>query len=271
MPRARFVLGRRPHRPHFAGLPRGRDLESERVDQLVALGRRQVHVIAHGQQIRDAAELLHQRASRDLGGVRREDELHPQIHHRVVQPLRRDAAGNQSPERLVAGSDLWRRIWRAKIRPPATDPVMLLGDIGEIEELRERARDGKGFLDGHLLEQPRQRGEVGVAAASRFLRQRADALDPIERRLAFLSPKRFPQQLPKQAHVVSQGFGQLVAHVLSSLTDCGCGSVPGARCRVLSAVLGASCRVRRTERCAPSTWHTAPHRAPGTKHQAPTR
>ena len=67
----------------------------------------------------------------------------------------------------------------AKIRAPATDPVMLLGDIGEIEELRERARDGKRFLDGHLLEQPRQRGEVGVAAAARFLRQRADALDPI--------------------------------------------------------------------------------------------
>ena len=99
-----------------------------------------------------------------------------------------------------------------KIRTPSADPVMLLGDIGEVEELRERARDGKRFLDGHLLEQPRQRGEVGVAAASRFLRQRAHALHAIEGRLAFLSPKRFAQQLPKQAHVVSQGFGQLVAH-----------------------------------------------------------
>jgi hypothetical protein len=90
---------------------------------------------------------------------------------------------------------------------------MLLGDVGEIEELRERARDGQRFLDGHLLEQPRQRGEVGVAAAARFLRQRTDALHAIEGRLAFLSPKRFAQQLPKQAHVVSEGFGQLVAHV----------------------------------------------------------
>jgi len=84
---------------------------------------------------------------------------------------------------------------------------MLLGDIGEIEELRERARDGKRLPRRASARAAASACEVGVAAASRLLRQRADALDPIEGRLTFLSSKGFPQQLPKQAYVVSQGFG----------------------------------------------------------------
>jgi len=52
-------------------------------------------------------------------------------------------------------------------------------------------------------------------------------------------------------------------------------TVPGAKCRVLSAVLGAGCFVRtqRTRHQArgtvPSTWHTARGTALGTKHEAP--
>ena len=96
----------------------------------VALGRRQVHVVAKRQQLGDAAELLHQRAACHLRRVRREHQLHAQPRNRVVQPVghhaRRDQPGRTSrrttrsaaarprrADRLAAGGcgDAARRCW----------------------------------------------------------------------------------------------------------------------------------------------------------------
>jgi hypothetical protein len=43
------------------------------------------------------------------------------------------------------------------------DAVMLLGDVGQVEEVGERPRHGQRLVDRHLLEDARQRREVCVA------------------------------------------------------------------------------------------------------------
>ena len=203
-PRARLVDRRGPPLPHLAGLPGGADLDAEGVDQVLVLGRRQVRPIAQLQQVGDALELLHQRPAGDLGRMRGEDQLDAQAADRLVQPIGRDAGGDEPPERLVARSDLRRRRLVALVVAATADAVMLLGDVGQIEKMREGAGHRQRLLHGHLLEDAGQRREVGVAAAPRLLRQRAHALDQLEDRLPFVPPQRLAEQLAQQPDVLSQ-------------------------------------------------------------------
>ena len=202
--RSRFVDRRWPPLPHLAGFPRSGNLDAQRVEQLVVLGRRQVGAIALVEQVRDAFELLHQRPARDLGRVRREDQLDAQAADGLVQAVRGDAGGDQPAERLVTRPDLRRRALVALVVAAASDAMVLLGDVGQVEEVREGARHGQGLVDRHLLEDARQRGEVRVAAAARLLGQRAHALDQLENRLALVATERLAQQFTQQPDVVSE-------------------------------------------------------------------
>ncbi len=90
---------------------------------------------------------------------------------------------------------------------------MLLGDIGQVEELRKRPRDWQGFVHRHLLEDAGQRREVRVAPAARLLRQGTDPLHGVVGGLALLAAQGLAQQLAKQSHIVPQRLGQFVSHV----------------------------------------------------------
>ncbi len=156
------------------------------------------------EQVRDVFELLHQGPARDLGGVRGEHQLDAQAADGLVQPVGRDAGGDEPAKRLVARSDLGRRGLVALIVAAAPDAMVLLGDVGQVEEVGEGARDRQRLVDGHLLEDAGQRRKVGVAAAARLLGQRADPLDQVEDRLALVAPQRLAQQLAQQPDIFPQ-------------------------------------------------------------------
>src|SRR5690606_18611732 len=129
--------------------------------------------------------------------------------HGFVEALRRDAGAYQPAERLVEGSDLRRGVPVALVGAAAADPVVLLRDVGEVEEVRERARERLRLGDRHLLEDTRERPEVGLAARARLLRERPYPLDQIEDRLAFLPAQRLAQQIAQEPDVFAQSLWQL--------------------------------------------------------------
>jgi hypothetical protein len=92
---------------------------------------------------------------------------------------------------------------------------MLLGDVGEVQEVRERAGHRQRFADGHPLEDAAQRLEVLAAAGARALGQGPDALHRVVQLVPLLPPERLAQQLAQQAHIVSKRLGELVAHETS--------------------------------------------------------
>ena len=83
---------------------------------------------------------------------------------------------------------------------PASKPVVLLGDVGELEEEREGAQDVSLRRDG----EPAHRfGELcrRPAAAADTPREEADPLLELEEVAPFLLDQHTPEQIPEQAHV----------------------------------------------------------------------
>ena len=107
----------------------------------VTLGHGQVGTVACRQRRGNAVVLLDERPARHFGRMRGQHQLDPQRADRLVQPLRRDAAREQPREGVLARPALRRRQRIALIRAAPADAVMLLGDVGQVEEVRERARD----------------------------------------------------------------------------------------------------------------------------------
>ncbi len=211
-PRPRFVDGGRPLPPHLAGLPRRGNLYPQRVEQIARLRHGQVGPVTHREQVRDPPVFLHQRPAGDLGRMRREHELDLQADDDRVQRVGRDAGAAEASKRFVARADLRKRLRVAFVEPAAADPVMLLGNVRQREEVRERPRDGQRFVDGHALEDAGQRVEIRIVPAASALRQRTDPLDGFIERVVLLPPQRFAQQFAQQPHIVPQGFREILGH-----------------------------------------------------------
>ena len=85
---------------------------------------------------------------------------------------------------------------------PAPEPVVLLGDVRELEEDAESPQD-----DGLALERERRdrlREGLTLATAARPARERADPLDEVEHLLPLLLDENAPQQVAEQADVRAQ-------------------------------------------------------------------
>ena len=141
--------------------------------------------------------------------------------------MRRSAAGAmQGVGRNAAGESRGQRLLdRPRLRPAArialvgaapADAVMLLGDVGEVEEVREAARDRHSATRSASLA-ARSASVSNVRRRSRragSLGERAHALDALEERLALLPPQRFAEQFAEQPHVVAQRLVGVFAHKL---------------------------------------------------------
>ncbi len=84
--------------------------------------------------------------------------------------------------------------------PP--EPMVLLGDVRQLEEDAERPQD-----DGLALERERRDRlleRLAFAAAARPARERADPLDEVEHRLALLLDENASEQVAEQADIRAQ-------------------------------------------------------------------
>ena len=206
---------------HFVGLPGGRNLPLKIGERLFLLVRRQVGPIAKRQNLRDAIVFLQQRAAHDLGGMRREDQLDPHRGDGGGQRVGGDTALAQSREGLGGRSALRPPVRIARMIAPAMHAMVLLGDVGQRQEMRERAGHGQRRGHRHVAQQPIDVLELAVERA-RPLGRLAHLLDLLEDLVAFVMPQHAAEHLAEQAHVVSQRLVRIDTHLrdpISRLTQ----------------------------------------------------
>src|SRR5687768_5849259 len=97
-----------------------------------------------------------------------------------MQRLRSDTGCEQTLVRVGKTSALRRRCLVPLILAAPAHAMMLLGDIGKREKVRERASDRDGALDGHRGEQVCEVVDVSLGGFTRSLREHADALDGVQ-------------------------------------------------------------------------------------------
>ena len=209
----RLVDGRRPVAAQFVRLPERVDLTRQIRFQVLALRQREVVAVPARQAVGDAAELLEQRAAQHLGGMRGEDQLHLLPGDRLMQLVGRDAVRQQRRERVLERGALRRRLRIALVLAAPADAVVLLGDVGQVQEVRERAGDRQRLVQRHPAEEVREGAERGGITRPPLLRQGAHALHALEDAIARLLADRVAQQaaqvadVPAEARVRISGFG----------------------------------------------------------------
>ena len=98
------------------------------------------------------------------------------------------------------------------IAPPAY-PMMLLGNVGEGQKVRERTRHRHGRVDGHIAQHVCEEIERAGLARVRSLGDAAHPFDAIEQRLSFVRSQRFAEQFTEQVDVVAKRFVWVRIHV----------------------------------------------------------
>ncbi len=84
--------------------------------------------------------------------------------------------------------------------------MLLLGDVGEIQKLIERASYVADRVGRNRLEQRAQFVPLGAAAGARRFRQRADAFDAIHESAAAIRRDDAAEDFAQQPNVVAQCF-----------------------------------------------------------------
>ena len=186
------------------------------------LGNRGLDRLARGARQGGIVQLVEQPMQPDLGGehrsasrlrrMRGEHELERQ------PPARRREPSRAHPRPLEGGEGIAERLARRPplvlVLPPATEAVVLLGEVGELEVQRERAQHLRLALDGKCAhsrgQPPARRLRSGRACAPGEL---ADALLGVEQAAAALLDEHAAKDVAEQADVPSEGrFRAVGAH-----------------------------------------------------------
>ena len=149
---------------------------------------------------------LEHRAARRLGRMRGEDEL---------DPSRAPAAWSSAssiPLRVELRERVGERLARhpslGLVLAPAPDPVVLLGDVDELEEQRERPQH-RALRARARAPRPRRASAPREPPRARVARERPDPLLVVEEVLALLLDEHAPEQVAEQAHVGAEsGVGR---------------------------------------------------------------
>jgi hypothetical protein len=173
-----------------------------RVD-LGALERAQVGTVVALQRARDPRVRRRQRPPRDRRRMRRQHErdLHPAGD--AVQVGRRGALQNLQ-EDLLEGSALALRRVLALVVAAAADAVVLLGNVGERQKVRERPRHRHRHLDRQVAHRLLEQRHPVLAPLPRLLGDAADALDRLEEGIPFARPDRVAQHAAEHRHVFAE-------------------------------------------------------------------
>ena len=196
-------------------MPGAGDLAAHRFEQRLALGAGEVGAIEAAQGGGNPVVFVLQRAAHDFGRMRGHHELDAQPADGVVQRLGRHARREEARQHLFDGSLLGPALWIALTLAAPPHAVVLFGDVREVQEMREAAGDRQRGLHRHLAQFAGELLEI-VGRAGRTgappLRQRADALDTVEVRVALVAAQRLAQQLAEEPDVVAQRLVRIVAH-----------------------------------------------------------
>ena len=158
---------------------------------------RQLRVVEPPQRGREPLVCLEDRAARRLGRVRGQHRAHLEARRCRAQLVVPDAGFPQA--RDCIGERLARHASLVLVLAPPSQPVVLLGDVRELEEERERAQDGGLLLEIELADRLL---ELGAAARlPRLAREPADPLLQREQLLALLLDEDLPEDVPEQADV----------------------------------------------------------------------
>ena len=140
---------------------------------------------------------LEDRAARRLGRVRGQDGPHLEPRGRLEQLLVADAGVAQARHRV--GERLPRHPALVLVLAPPPQPVVLLGDVGELEEERERPQHRGLLLE---LESADRLLELrAIARLAGDARQAADLLLERQQLLALLLDEDLAEHVAEQADV----------------------------------------------------------------------
>ncbi len=201
---------------NLLGMPGLGDQPLQALDDSLALRRQQVAVIQRRQLRGDGVVLLDQGAPRHLGGVGGEHQFDVQAAELARQLLRALPAGEQAFEQFVEHAQLEGFGF---VGATPAHAVLLLGDIGQIEELVEGARHRQQLIVAELTEGAGQLFGVGGGPATTGLGALANAFDLVEELVAQLGADGLAQQLAKQVHFLTQTRIDFCHVALLLLTD----------------------------------------------------
>ncbi len=199
---------------HFVGLPRGGDLAAQLVLGFAALGDGEVGAVALREELADAGVFLEERAAHHFGRMRGEHELDPQRGDALEELLPSEALLEQPGHDFVERAGLRPRLGVALVVAPAAHAVVLLGDVGEAEKVRKRARDRQGLRGGKGGQQLGEPVKVLRVAGAATFSKRPHALDQFEELGPGLRAQRLPEQVAQQVNVIAKGLVSGVGHGL---------------------------------------------------------
>ncbi len=163
-----LVLDPELREPDHRRLPQRQHLPVESRFELGGLVGGELHAVAPLQQARDLALAVEDALALHFGRMRGQHRAHQRIgepgrHRRPVDAVRGDAI-----ERIGDAAALRRRA-RERVRPAAPVLVDVLGDVGELREVAERADDVERRRDRQVVQ---QRGELRLHRRARRRRPR---------------------------------------------------------------------------------------------------
>ena len=198
---ADLVDDARPLGADLVRLPEQGDLLRERIfDALPLRGGRAV--VVEPREVRRYSTVgLEDGAAGRLGRVRREDELDPQARACLLQRAVLDPAVVELCERLR--ERLPRDATLGLVFAAAPDAVVLLRDVDELEEERERPQHCGLPV---VIERGDRLAElVARASGAGITGESANALLVVEHLLALLLDEHAPEQVAEEAHVGAEG------------------------------------------------------------------
>ncbi len=194
---ANLVDDARPARAHLVRLPEHRHLLADAIADATLRGGRQLRIVQPAQRRCEPLMRLEDRAARRLGRVRGQHRPYLEPCGRLEQFLVADTGVAQARDRV--GERLSRDPPLVLVLPPPPQPVVLLGDVGELEEERERPQHRRLLLE---LEPTDRRLELGaIAGLAGDARQTADLLLQRQQLVAFLLDEHLPEHVAEQADV----------------------------------------------------------------------
>ena len=199
-----LVGDRQARAPQHAGLPQRSDRAAHRFVVVGQFFRGQAGAVALVDQPGDLHFLAEDALALHLGRMRGQHRHHQRIAEESENFLRRhlgverlaQCIGQRAGPRRVAGDG---------VRPGAPDVVLVLGDIGQMQEVAEGAHHDDGVVVAQSVQQLGQfRARLEVVIPAEAHAQLAHVLDDFEHAAAFLFAHHVAQHAAEQADVVEQ-------------------------------------------------------------------